>query len=261
MNRAMCRSRIQQPKLIHSRRFVRRPHCYVHSDSPASSTPPHVQNVLRRGRRMPVRRVGTRALCWQPLPSGLGARSDVAAGNCSNKRASSRFGMHLLVAGQARTTLNEARSATLQARGRGSSAVARTCEASGSKPFLSESGWIARSWSQFWSQLSSFLPVCDRSPHRFGSVDEARRTLPNVGLRIWKAGWVQALAGSNPASSATPTRGTLTRPVRLAQQDWHRLDCCLNRPCRHPSAPPRQAADPVGRTTPNRIRHLCTHRQ
>jgi hypothetical protein len=25
----------------------------------------------------------------------------------------------------------------------------------------------------------------------------------DLGLRIWKAGWVQALAGSNPASSAS----------------------------------------------------------
>jgi hypothetical protein len=28
----------------------------------------------------------------------------------------------------------------------------------------------------------------------------------------WKAGWVQALAGSNPASSATPTRGNASHP-------------------------------------------------
>src|SRR5215208_4176038 len=28
----------------------------------------------------------------------------------------------------------------------------------------------------------------------------------------WKAGWVHALAGSNPASSATPTRGNASHP-------------------------------------------------
>jgi len=44
-------------------------------------------------------------------------RSGTAAADCSNKRAIWRFRMRLLVADQARTTLNEAQSATLQARG------------------------------------------------------------------------------------------------------------------------------------------------
>jgi hypothetical protein len=50
--------------------------------------------------------------------SALGARSrsEPAAANCSNKRATWRF-RRLFAAGQARTTLNAARSATLQAGG------------------------------------------------------------------------------------------------------------------------------------------------
>jgi hypothetical protein len=44
------------------------------------------------------------------------ARSEPAAGNCSNKRAIQRFRMRAFAAGQAGTTLDEARSATLQAR-------------------------------------------------------------------------------------------------------------------------------------------------
>ena len=42
-----------------------------------------------------------------------------AAGNCSNKRANWRFRMRLSAAVQALMALNEARSATLQARGYG----------------------------------------------------------------------------------------------------------------------------------------------
>ena len=47
----------------------------------------------------------------------LSARSKPAAGNCSNKRAIQWFRMRAFAAGQAGTTLNEARSAKLQARG------------------------------------------------------------------------------------------------------------------------------------------------
>jgi hypothetical protein len=35
----------------------------------------------------------------------------------------------------------------------------------------------------------------------------SRKTVTNGPVRSWKAGWVQALAGSNPASSAALTRG------------------------------------------------------
>jgi hypothetical protein len=62
--------------------------------------------------------------------------------------------------------------------------------------------------SQFWSQLSPFIGVCDRSAGRFASVNGDVLVGLDVGLRIWKACWVQALAGSNPASSATPTSAT-----------------------------------------------------
>ena len=57
-------------------------------------------------------------------------------------------------------------------------------------------------WSQFWSQLFSFVAVRERSKDRFASVDKDWRISLDCGLRIWKAGWVHALAGSNPASSA-----------------------------------------------------------
>jgi hypothetical protein len=37
---------------------------------------------------------------------------------------------------------------------------------------------------------------------RFAGADGEVQTSVDLSLRIWKAGWVQALAGSNPASSA-----------------------------------------------------------
>jgi hypothetical protein len=45
------------------------------------------------------------------------SRREPAAANCSNKSTTLRWWMRLLAAGQARTTLNEAFSATLQAGG------------------------------------------------------------------------------------------------------------------------------------------------
>jgi hypothetical protein len=48
---------------------------------------------------------------------GSRARSEPAAANCSNKSATWRWWMRFFAACQARTTLNEAHSATLQARG------------------------------------------------------------------------------------------------------------------------------------------------
>jgi hypothetical protein len=57
-------------------------------------------------------RVWRRASACRPS-----ARSEPAAGNCSNKRAIQRSRMRAFAAGQAGTTLNEARSATLQATG------------------------------------------------------------------------------------------------------------------------------------------------
>jgi len=56
------------------------------------------------------------------------------------------------------------------------------------------------------SQLSPFVGVRERPIDRFASVNVDLRTPLDLGLRIWKAGWVQALAGSNPASSAALTR-------------------------------------------------------
>ena len=57
-------------------------------------------------------------------------------------------------------------------------------------------------WSQFWFQLFSFMVIRERSRDHFASVKDDLRISLDFGLRIWKAGWVQALAGSNPASSA-----------------------------------------------------------
>ena len=58
--------------------------------------------------------------------------------------------------------------------------------------------------SQFWSQLSPFVAIRKRPDDRFPSADGDMRISLDLDLRIWKAGWVQALAGSNPASSANP---------------------------------------------------------
>jgi hypothetical protein len=78
----------------------------------------------------------------------------------------------------------------------------------------------------------------------------------------WKAGWVQALAGSNPASSAALTRGNAegdpsgrrSRPgivsIVVSIVIVHTL------PLR-----PQQAADPVGHITPNWIRHVLIARR
>jgi hypothetical protein len=67
-----------------------------------------------------------KALCWPPLTELELAGSEPAAANCSNKRVAWRFRMRLFVARQAETTLNEAGSATLQARVTGSSPVGST---------------------------------------------------------------------------------------------------------------------------------------
>jgi Protein of unknown function (DUF998) len=48
------------------------------------------------------------------------------------------------------------------------------------------------------------ISVRERPTDRFASVNDDMRTPLDLGLRIWKAGWVHALAGSNPASSANP---------------------------------------------------------
>ena len=69
--------------------------------------------------------------------------------------------------------------------------------------------------SQFWSQLSPFVGVRDRSTGRFASVNGDVRIGLDLGLRIWKAGWVQALAGSNPASSARLTKRVLETALEV----------------------------------------------
>jgi hypothetical protein len=113
--------------------------------------------------------------------------------------------------------------------------------------------------SQFWSQLSPFVGVRERSTGRFASVNGGVRISLDLGLRIWKAGWVQALAGSNPASSAIPTRGNAdadpygwrsrTGIVSIVAS----IGIVDTLPLPH-SRPPI----PVGHITPNRIRHQYT---
>ena len=56
------------------------------------------------------------------------------------------------------------------------------------------------------------MAIRERLSDRFARVDGEVQTNVDLGLRIWKAGWVHALAGSNPASSATPTRGNASHP-------------------------------------------------
>ena len=70
--------------------------------------------------------------------------------------------------------------------------------------------------SQFSSQLPSFLPV--RRGVRAGYCAHCRRREPlrTAAEATWKAGWVQALAGSNPASSAIPKQAlTCGNAVRI----------------------------------------------
>jgi len=47
-----------------------------------------------------------------------------------------------------------------------------------------------------------FAGVRQHPTRPFVSVNGDVGISPYLGLRIWKAGWVQALPGSNPASSA-----------------------------------------------------------
>ena len=85
------------------------------------------------------------------------------------------------------------------------------------------SAWRVR--SQFGSQLCPFIGVRERPTDRFASVNDDMRTPLDLGLRIWKAGWVQALAGSNPASSASWKTGSDLRKRRSDQisPGWPRI--------------------------------------
>ena len=83
--------------------------------------------------------------------------------------------------------------------------------------------------SQFSSQLPPFSPVrpgCVAAVWRSCERGGPRRT---VGKATWKAGWVQALAGSNPASSAarlgrSPTvMGTPGPKIAERSQFWSQL--------------------------------------
>jgi hypothetical protein len=49
--------------------------------------------------------------------------------------------------------------------------------------------------SLFWSQLSLFIGVRKRPIDRFASVDEDLWTRLDLGLRIWKACWVNSPRG------------------------------------------------------------------
>jgi hypothetical protein len=78
--------------------------------------------------------------------------------------------------------------------------------------------------SQFWSQLSSFVAIRKRPDDRFPSANGDLRISLDLDLRIWKAGWVHALAGSNPASSAVRILRCVTptakRPLLLNYPQW-----------------------------------------
>ena len=143
--------------------------------------------------------------------------SQPAAGNCSNKRARPG-GLGAPVSGW--PSANDAQRGTLRhfARRRSRAdlpdlwfwamnGLGRSGKAPSGYPLAvrkCEPSSYARATaarSQFWSQLSPFVGVRERSTGRFASVNGDVRIGLDLGLRIWKAGWVHALAGSNPASS------------------------------------------------------------
>src|SRR4249919_3816895 len=77
----------------------------------------------------------------------------------------------------------------------------------------------------------------------------------------WKAGWVNALAGSNPASSAAPTRGNAEADPsgRRSRPGIVSIFVSIGI-VGPPPLRPQQATDPVGHITPDRIRHVLIAR-
>jgi hypothetical protein len=85
---------------------------------------------------------------------------------------------------------------------------------------LDDSNAVKSYWSQFWSRLPPFSCVHERPRCHRMSANVLSNATTYAGMQSWKACWVHALAGSNPASSATPTRGNAEadppRPPLLA---------------------------------------------
>jgi hypothetical protein len=134
---------------------------------------------------------------------------------------------------------------------------------------------LSRQSPRFSDQLSPFVGVRDRSTGRFASVNGGVRIGLDLGLRIWKAGWVQALAGSNPASSAnlkqaltcgnavritsgpgTASPQTSRRPVSVSGRRLPKSGLPRSRSVRRRSltyASPDQLATKAGWSTPSRF--------
>jgi hypothetical protein len=79
--------------------------------------------------------------------------------------------------------------------------------------------------SQFWSQLSSFVAIRKRPDDRFPSANGDLRISLELDLRIWKAGWVHALAGSNPASSAVRILRCVTPTAKGFTAEYPQWPC------------------------------------
>ncbi len=76
----------------------------------------------------------------------------------------------------------------------------------------------------------------------------------------WKAGWVQALAGSNPASSAPPTGETPPDLTGPGGGSVAIVSVLVSVGSSGRSVYPEEAADPVGNLTPNGIGYVLIAR-
>jgi len=56
-------------------------------------------------------------------------------------------------------------------------------------------------WFQFWSQLSSFVAIRERSKDHIAGVNEDLRISMDLGLRIWKAGSLTAALTATRSST------------------------------------------------------------
>jgi hypothetical protein len=67
--------------------------------------------------------------------------------------------------------------------------------------------------SRFWSQLSAFMGVCERSADPFASMEQDLRTRPNLDLRIFRrrpppdSPLQRVLASSEPAAAKCSNKG------------------------------------------------------
>jgi hypothetical protein len=77
--------------------------------------------------------------------------------------------------------------------------------------------------SQFWSQLFPFVGGWERPTDRFASVNEDVRIGLDLGLRIWKAGWVNSPRGFESRILRRRDSGNaveLAEPWSAVQRCW-----------------------------------------